>query len=268
MPLTHSPSITALAKALVAAQAEFPTVGYDSENPHFKSRYASLTAIIETIKPILHKHGLAVVQAGSALAHDHSPADAHVRSLTVETYLFHESGEYVASAVTIPIDKANPQGAVAAVSYGRRCGLSACLSLATDEDDDGNAAAAVDVLTKATQAVHAAAARTTPSAAPAKPAAPSTSGRGVVKVPFGDTKGTPITEVGTTDLQKQVDWIRKGGEERVAKFQTYLNAVIAEINSRAKPDRGLQRAAPAKCDGTGRGRRTVLVRLALRSTPV
>ena len=53
----------ALAAALVAAQAEMPKVEADAVNPHFKSRFVSLDHLIAKTRPVLNKHGLAIMQA-------------------------------------------------------------------------------------------------------------------------------------------------------------------------------------------------------------
>ena len=50
-----------LAAALAAAQSEMGHAALDSENPYFKSKYSSLTAVIDAVKP-LAKHGIAYIQ--------------------------------------------------------------------------------------------------------------------------------------------------------------------------------------------------------------
>lgn len=119
-----------LATALVAFQAECPSVPYDSVNPHFKSRFASLAAIHRVIQPILAKHGLAVVQM---------PISEDGRA-GVETTIIHASGEALAQRFTLPTAKNDPQGAGAAITYARRYGLAGALGIVADEDDDGEAA--------------------------------------------------------------------------------------------------------------------------------
>lgn len=120
---------SALATALVAAQTELRAITKDSTNPHFKSKFASLDTIIETVRPILAKNGLAIVQGMSAFENN---------VITVQSELLHVSGESIGTSVYVPLQKADPQGAGAALTYGRRFGISALLCLATDEDDDGN----------------------------------------------------------------------------------------------------------------------------------
>lgn len=144
--MKHSESIANLAAALIGAQAEIKTIGFDSVNPFFKSKYASLTTILETVRPILARHKLAVVQGASTPHTDHN---GQLTAVSVESTLIHASGEWLTSGVIMPvgvtpIEKGSDvrlptaQNAGAAVSFGRRYALAALLSLATDEDVDGN----------------------------------------------------------------------------------------------------------------------------------
>lgn len=53
--------MSALTEALVAAQAELPTaIGRDSQGQGY--RYTSLDKLIEATRPILTKHGIAIMQ--------------------------------------------------------------------------------------------------------------------------------------------------------------------------------------------------------------
>jgi hypothetical protein len=135
--MKHSESIAALAPALVKASAELKAVQRDRENSHFRNRYATLDAIIESVRPTLAKHGLAVVQGATAPL---SREDGLVAGFIVETMLVHSSGEWIVSSAVMPLVKADPQSAGSALTYGRRYGLSALLSLATDDDDDAESA--------------------------------------------------------------------------------------------------------------------------------
>jgi hypothetical protein len=131
----QSESIGKLAAALTAAHAEITAVAKDATNPHFKNKYASLDTILAHVRPILTKHGLALVQ-GMTTPH----ADEHgvMRTFCVETMLLHSSGEFMTNAAIMPVVKHDPQGVGGALTYGRRYGVSALLSIATEEDDDGN----------------------------------------------------------------------------------------------------------------------------------
>src|SRR5690349_14567472 len=52
------PDKDSLLTALLAVQAEAPKLSKTAENPHYRSRFAPLDGIVETVGPILHKHKL------------------------------------------------------------------------------------------------------------------------------------------------------------------------------------------------------------------
>lgn len=124
-----SESIAGLAKALAEAQGEIENASKASTNPHFKSKYADLAEVLNTIRPVFAKHGLAVTQF---------PAyeDGIV---SVETVLTHSSGEWMCGTISAPVTKNDAQGVGSAVTYCRRYSLAAAAGIA-QEDDDGNAA--------------------------------------------------------------------------------------------------------------------------------
>lgn len=133
--MTMSETIGAIAPALVKAQAEIKPIVKDSTNPAFRSKYTSLDAIMEVIRPVMAKHGLFIVQSVlDTIDGEHST------SIVVESRVIHSSGEWIAGVVQVPVMQQTSHGFGSALSYGRRYGLSALLSLASDEDDDGNGA--------------------------------------------------------------------------------------------------------------------------------
>lgn len=160
--MKYSDSFVNLAKALVAFQQSVEPIVKDRENPHFKRNYATFDAIMESVRPILASHGLAVIQGGTGPVSD---VNGHICGVSVETLLVHVSGEYVSSLFTLPLDKPSAQAVGSAVTYGRRYGVSALLALTTEEDDDGHVAtanslnAAPPLRRAATQALHANAAK-------------------------------------------------------------------------------------------------------------
>jgi acetyltransferase-like isoleucine patch superfamily enzyme len=128
-----SETIGAIAPALVKAQAEIKPITKDSTNPAFRSKYTSLDAIMEVVRPVLAKNGLIVVQSVlDTIDGEHST------SIMVESRVIHASGEWIAGVVQVPVMQQTSHGFGSALSYGRRYSISALLSLASDEDDDGN----------------------------------------------------------------------------------------------------------------------------------
>jgi len=125
-----SDTITKISSALVKAQGELNAVHKDGNNPHFRSKYATLQNIVESTRDTLRKHGLAVVQTFG---------ETDGTYINLVTTLLHESGEYISGTFTMRPSKADPQGLGSATTYARRYALSAVLGIVTDEDDDGNA---------------------------------------------------------------------------------------------------------------------------------
>lgn len=124
-----SESIQKLAVALVKFNSEMKIIEKDASNPHFKNRYASLDTIIEDVRPLLAKHGLAVLQFPGGDG----------EKFTLRSMLIHESGEWIESEpITMRPVKNDPQGVGSCNTYARRYSLSSLLSLNTGEDDDGN----------------------------------------------------------------------------------------------------------------------------------
>ena len=126
-----SPDISELAKALHKAQGTLAGAKKDATNPHFKSRYADLASVWEAARPALQANGLSVTQTFSGDTGE---------AVTIETMLLHNSGQWMASYLTLKPTKADPQGIGSAITYGRRYGLSSILGIVADDDDDGNQA--------------------------------------------------------------------------------------------------------------------------------
>lgn len=201
--MKHSESIANLAAALVAASAEIKSVPKDATNPHFRNKYATLDAIAEAVRPVLAKHGLAVMQ-GTTLPETN---EGVVVGFSLETLLLHKSGEWLSNSVIIPIEKASAQGAGSAITYGRRYGLSALLGITTDEDDDGETAQ-----NHAPRAQSRPASGSRPAATPAA-SRPAGNGNGSgPTMPFGKSKGKLLSEVSTDDLSGALQWASEKGK--------------------------------------------------------
>lgn len=126
--MEKSPSIVNLAKALLTFNVKVGKISKDASNPYFKSKYASLSNILEEIAMPLAESGLVFSQLPSG-----------DNGLT--TILIHaESGEYLQSEYYMHPTKNDPQGTGSAISYARRYALTSILALNV-EDDDANEAA-------------------------------------------------------------------------------------------------------------------------------
>lgn len=118
-----------LAQALVAAQAEMPTVAKRGLNPHFKNNYVTLDDLLEAVRPVLNRHGIVLVQLPTHI--DGAPA--------LETCLIGH-GERISATMPLVLAKNDMQGMGGAITYGRRYMLASMLGIAEMTDDDGNQA--------------------------------------------------------------------------------------------------------------------------------
>lgn len=125
-----SESIGKIAPALLAAQKAITFAVKDAKNPQFKSTYADLSSVIDATKPALNQAGICFIQM---------PAPSDPGCLALTTRLIHESGEWIESTATCPLQKHDPQGYGSAMTYLKRYSLASAVGLYQD-DDDGNAA--------------------------------------------------------------------------------------------------------------------------------
>lgn len=128
---TFTSFIKNLAAAYVQAQAEIGAAIKGNTNPHFKSKYADLGAVMDAVKPTLAKYGLGFVQE----------VTEREGGVYVETVILHKSGEsYRTGKLPMPAPKQDPHGYGSAITYAKRYSLQAAFGVPS-EDDDGNKAA-------------------------------------------------------------------------------------------------------------------------------
>lgn len=125
--MERSESIKEIANALCKFQQEVGKIKKSANNPFFKSKYATLSDILDVIQEPLSNSGLSVMQLP-------------VGENELETIVMHISGEFISSKYTMRPTKNDPQGVGSCITYQRRYALGAALSLNIDEDDDGNKA--------------------------------------------------------------------------------------------------------------------------------
>ena len=125
--MERSESIKNLAIALSKFQGSVGKVVKDATNPFFKSKYATLSNILDVISKPLSENGLAVSQLP-------------VSENGLTTILMHESGEFIMETYQMKPVKNDPQGIGSSITYQRRYALGAVLGLNIDDDDDGTSA--------------------------------------------------------------------------------------------------------------------------------
>jgi hypothetical protein len=136
--MEKSESIKEIATALCKFQGEVEKIKKTETNPFFKSKYASLSDILDVIRKPLSENGLSFVQF---------PTEQH----KLTTMLMHISGEYLQDTYDMTPTKNDPQGLGSVITYQRRYALGSILGLNIDDDDDGNSGSTPKPTNKKTQ---------------------------------------------------------------------------------------------------------------------
>lgn len=128
---SHTDSIAELAKALAAAQGQFPSIPKDKNvsvkmrsGGSYKFAYADIDSITKAIKKPLSDNNLSIVH--------------QVYEGQLVTKLLHGSGEFIQSEMPLPQHSTNYQEYGSALTYLKRYALTALLGLSTEQDDDAN----------------------------------------------------------------------------------------------------------------------------------
>lgn len=129
--MIQSENITELLVDLVAVQSELPTM--PKNTPAYGYKYADLDTITQTIKPILHKHGIAYLQSIGGLSQE---------LMTLTTRVFNTKGQYIEDTAVLPVITSTKNNAAQtlgmSITYMRRYALCAMLGITSDEDVDAN----------------------------------------------------------------------------------------------------------------------------------
>ena len=123
--------ITDLLAELVEVQNELPTMPKSSQAYGYK--YTDLDTITQTIKPILHNHGIGYIQSVGGLSMD---------GMTLTTRIFNKAGQYIEDTAALPAINSTKNNAAQtlgmSITYMRRYALCAMLGITSDEDVDAN----------------------------------------------------------------------------------------------------------------------------------
>lgn len=103
----------------------------DRVNPAFKSRYASLAEILDTVKGVAKLYNIAV----------HTPLSSADGLVRVSTLFLHKDGTtHEAGNLAIKADGLNAQQLGSVITYLRRQSIQTATGISTDIDDDGSSA--------------------------------------------------------------------------------------------------------------------------------
>ena len=123
-----------VAASLANFNLEMENIAKNAKNPFFKSSYLDLSAIANTVRPLLAKHGLSVIQY---------PIDDENGRISVNTVLLHKSGQKIEfpGIWVKPSKLGDVQVLGSIITYLKRYSIAATLFVAgCEEDDDGEKA--------------------------------------------------------------------------------------------------------------------------------
>ena len=125
-------AMMAYSAAMAAMQTELPSI--EERGQTNNGFYATLEDIVDTVRPIMQKHGFAVSFR----------IQTQERGIQVTGVLMHKDGHREETSMLLPADMSGNKNAVQAfgssTSYGKRYVLSALLNITTrGQDDNGNA---------------------------------------------------------------------------------------------------------------------------------
>ena len=114
-----------LVDALAKAQGEYKRIGYNRDNPFFKSQYVDLDTVIQAITPAFTKYGLAFTQDTRF-----TPDGATI----LHTRIRHKSGQWIESRARILAPKADQQSYGSTLSYQKRYAAMALVGITASHD--------------------------------------------------------------------------------------------------------------------------------------
>jgi len=132
--------VSALAEALIAAQAELPTaLGRDAANTDAGYRYMTLDALIAATRPILNKHGLTLTQWPTMVERAGGTTDGTTTAMVpglATVLLCAEDDSRMDFTMPLYLRDKDMQGLGAAITYARRYAWASALGIAAEEDTD------------------------------------------------------------------------------------------------------------------------------------
>lgn len=131
-PAQEMPSmgLDKLAAALAKAQGELTNVEKTHEGYQGRYKFADLGQVLDVIRPVFSKHGLAFTQL---------VGDAQDGRVSVTTMLLHESGQTLKTASSMALHKqaglSDAQAAGSVITYLRRYQITAMAGIAQEDTD-------------------------------------------------------------------------------------------------------------------------------------
>lgn len=126
LKIEQTEQIAELCDALARAQSRMGHAEKDRENTHFKSRYATLAAVLNACRPALSSEGIALLQIPGA--------DGQGNEVIHTRLAF--KGQWIQGTTPIRTKDSGMQAYGSAVTYAKRYALMAMCGIASDDDDD------------------------------------------------------------------------------------------------------------------------------------
>ena len=120
--------------ALAVAQTKMGPALKDANNPHFKSKYADLAAVVDAVRSALTAEGIAFF---------HIPSQGEFGHVMTTVLAHGDSGTEIRADVPLILGKQDMQGYKSATTYAKRIGLESVTGVAPDDDDADAAVATV-----------------------------------------------------------------------------------------------------------------------------
>lgn len=141
--MLQSDSITNIAPAIVAAQAEFDDVSKGGENKFDKYKYAKLEDYIRAARPVLVKHGLAIITSATevtALEDRFTSKEKaeHVCRVHITLTLIHTTGEWIKVEGWGEGQDRADKAVYKATTGARKYGVAMLLGLITTDDPEAD----------------------------------------------------------------------------------------------------------------------------------
>lgn len=171
-----SDKVDLIIPSLLKVKAKLQAVIKDSNNPFYKSKYATLESHLLEVEPLLAENELVLLQPTSY--------EVSTNTNLVSSIIYHKSGQFVSSTLAVTATGLDAQKTGASVTYYRRFTLGALLGIINADDDGNTASSKVNPAQKITSGT-----LTGPSTGP-------NAGQGTVKLgtdPVSAPKGDLVT---------------------------------------------------------------------------
>jgi hypothetical protein len=223
----HSEEFEDLITSLGKAQASMQPAPKDSENSHFKNKYADLASIFSVIKTPFASHGLVITQENEF--------NQQMGGWVVWTVL-RKGKQWLKHPTPILMRGNTSMDFGSAETYARRQGLQTLVGVAADDDDDGVSASLPAKQARTSPVKPKTQIATSPikpkeNPAVINPSANTTKSDGYI-IPFGPWKGLTVEEAYDANGPKALEAYVKVIKDKAAQENKPIQGDVAEFIKR------------------------------------